>query len=114
MKSTLTINEARTVANIAARARNLFATGYTFKALNASAGLYVVAAPASTRRTDGNGHPMPPYIVDTNERTCSCQGHRDFGLCSHRLAVEEEEARIAWAEAEWTAEQEAIGELAAF
>ncbi len=111
---TLTINEARTLALIAERAANLFTSGYTFKALNASAGIYVVSAPKSARRADGNGFPMPPYIVDTIERTCSCQGHRDFGLCSHRLAMEEEEARVAWAEAEWEAEQEAIGELSAF
>jgi hypothetical protein len=109
-----TINQARHEANIAAKAANLFASGYTFKALNAAAGLYAVAAPVSARRTDGNGHPMPPYIVDTIERTCSCQGHRDFGLCSHRLAVEDEEARVAWAEAEWEAEQAARGELSAF
>ena len=114
MKSTLTINEARTLANIAARARNLFATGYTFKALNASAGLYVVSAPANACRTDGTGHPMPPYILDTTAQTCSCKAFGRFETCKHLLAMEEEEARVAWAEAEWEAEQEAIGELSAF
>ncbi len=114
MKNTLTINEARTLALIAERAANLFANGYTFKALNASAGIYVVSAPKSAQRTDGNGFPMPPYLVDTAAQTCSCKAFGRFETCKHLLAMEEEEARVAWAEAEWEAEQEAIGELSAF
>jgi len=101
MKTITTINEARTIANIAERASSLFATGYTLKALNASAGLYVVSAPANARRADANGCPLPPYIVDTAAQTCSCKAFGRWNTCKHLLAVEEEEGRTAWAEAQY-------------
>ncbi len=94
MKTTnLTI--ARHEANIAAKATTLFADGYTMKALTTvdgkPNGIYFVTAPAGKQRADANGIALPPYIVDVREAegSCTCQGHRDFGLCSHRLAVEE-------------------------
>jgi len=113
MKTITTINEARTIAGIAERATSLFAAGYTFKALNADAGLYLVFAPQAARRTDANGFALPPYIVDTAAQTCTCKAFGRWNTCKHLLAMEEEAGRVAWAEAEYErsgrAEYEAFG-----
>ncbi len=105
--NSLTINEARTIANIAERASGLFASGYAMKALNANAGIFLVFAPEAARRTDANGIALPPYIVDTANATCSCEAHRRWSVCKHRLAVEEEQGRAAWAEAAYEASGQA-------
>lgn len=113
MKIITTINEARTLANIAERASGLFASGYAMKTLNADAGIHLVIAPAAAARKDANGHPMPPYLVDTNEGTCTCEAFARWDTCKHLQACEEEAGRVAWALAEYErsgrAEYEAFG-----
>lgn len=78
---TLTLDQARHEANIAARAKRLFTTeGYTYRKFATNDTVYSVMPADKTR--DG-------YIVDTEFHTCSCKGHELTGLCSHRLAIEE-------------------------
>ena len=98
---TLTINRARTLANIAARAQSLFARGYTYRPLGASRTLFTVAPPANLRRRCRAGVPMPDYIVDIAAQTCTCEAFRRYAACKHEMAVEEEEGRAAWAEDEY-------------
>ena len=99
--TTLTI--ARHEANIAAKAARLFTTeGYTMKPMSHSTRLFLVQKP---------GADQPPHIVDVKAGDCTCGGHAKHGLCSHRLAVEEEVASVArWeAEAAARADWEAFG-----
>jgi hypothetical protein len=92
---TLTINQARHQANIAAKAARLVSEGYTIAPMTESACMYIVTPPASARRTDRNGFPMPPYITDTRDSSCTCVGYQQNGLCSHAMAAEQEAADLA-------------------
>ena len=57
----MNFNEARENANVATRAKSLFADGYTVEAWGEGTDLYEVTSPA--KKT---------YIVDTDKQTCSC------------------------------------------
>jgi hypothetical protein len=76
------INEARIMANIAARALTLTEKGYTYRPGSIS-GLFWVKKP--------NGR---EYMVDITDETpyCSCEGFKQNGECSHRLWVKEDQA----------------------
>ena len=92
----MTINQARHEANIAAKAATLFTEGgYRYKPFATCPTLFFVYPPQVE---------AAPYIVDVEARHCSCRGHREAGICSHRLAVEDVtawEASVAAREAEY-------------
>ena len=72
-----TITEARSQANIAARAETLFTTGgYSWYIADTDPYLFGVCSP------DGQ-----QYAVNMKENTCSCQAFPNFGDCKHRIAV---------------------------
>jgi len=77
----LTINKARTLANVAERARTLFADGYRAQQFESAAHLFFVFPPDTDKR---------PYIVDTLNAHCTCPFHPQHRTCKHRLAIEEE------------------------
>ena len=69
---------ARTLANIARRAENLWADGYTWKKF--ATDFYHVFSPAGAH-----------YIVLLNEDTmpgCDCPAFKKYGECKHHLAIE--------------------------
>lgn len=75
---TTTIHSLHEV-NINARAARLFSEeGYRFRILEGSS-IIPVFPPDVTKDA---------YLVNPTEHTCTCEGHKRFGVCSHRIAVE--------------------------
>lgn len=83
---TQTINEARTLANIAKRAETLFdaESGYTYERFADCATRYFVENPEGDL-----------YLVDTESEFCSCMAFEQHNICKHLLAVQAEETREA-------------------
>lgn len=89
-----TINEARTLANIEARAKTLVADGYKLDPSPCTPGFFYVSKPAA-----GLGN---FYIVDVVSGYCDCPSFAHRHTCKHLIA-----ARAEWeAEAAMIAEQE--------
>lgn len=77
MPATLTINEARTLANIQRRAETLFSDGYTAEPF--AAGIYWVTSPKGDL-----------YAVTCDEvmgYKCDCECFKSRNTCKHLLAV---------------------------
>lgn len=75
------INEARTQANINARAATLWADGYTWELRQASIGgtYYMVKSP------EGNFYGVDPQA----DFRCTCPAYEKFdGCCKHSLAIQ--------------------------
>lgn len=74
---TITINEARTLANIAARAETLWSDGY--KAELFACGVYHVDGPQGQH-----------YMTTCDEvfgHHCTCPAFAKYGECKHHLAI---------------------------
>lgn len=78
--------QARTQANVAHRAKNLFNAGYTVEAWGEGTDLYVMTSP------EGRS-----YVVDADKQTCQCPYFRNSNedlqegdepiLCKHVLGI---------------------------
>src|SRR5579862_788239 len=72
----LTFNEARTLANIASRAKTLFDDGYTYEQFRDFPNKYHVESPKGAL-----------YTVDVKAQTCTCLCHDERDTCKHLQAM---------------------------
>ncbi len=99
----MTLNEARTAANIVTRSLTLWQDGYTWKPFQDQPALFLIYRPGST---------INDYIVDSRNGFCSCKCNEARQFCKHSLAVkrlqeEQDAADAAWLEAEHRQAEEA-------
>lgn len=92
MNAERNINIARTLANIADRAKTLFQSGYTFEQNTNYPESYIVESP------EGRLH-----FVNLHRGTCTCESFEHYDTCKHLLAVREE---VKKEDAMWAAFEE--------
>ena len=80
----MNINLARTLANIASRAKTLFDDGYTMQEDETFDGFFTVTKP------DGKQYTV---IHDGFKKSCTCGAFDEYGTCKHFLAVADEVER---------------------
>src|SRR5262245_19615959 len=83
----MTLNEARTLANINTRSQTLAEAGYTFQPAPEFPSVFFVFKPGSD---------ISDYAVDLAAPFCTCPAFEKHNECKHHLFVKrEEEAREA-------------------
>lgn len=86
-----TISEARTLANIAARALRLREEGYTITEDDLFDGFFTVQKPDGTKYR---------VIYDEVKQSCTCGCFHERGTCKHLLAVKAKVEEDEWADAQ--------------